>query len=99
MAKERTVAAWMRTGLAMAATGLGFGQLLRQMEPAWAVKAMAGTMVLAAMATFVLGYWRHHKIPRQLEYSGLRRTPLWTLASITIALIGASLLGLLLIVV
>ncbi|MFN7139113.1 MAG: YidH family protein [Limisphaerales bacterium] len=94
MAKERTFAAWMRTGLAMTATGLGFGQLLRELDPNWAVKTMAAIMVAAAVATFVLGFWRHKKVSKELEYSGMKRTPLWTLAAIALALIVASGLGL-----
>ncbi|MBA4147743.1 MAG: DUF202 domain-containing protein [Verrucomicrobia bacterium] len=99
MAKERTFAAWMRTGVAMTATGLGFGQLLRELDPAWVVKTMAGIMVIAAVATFVLGSWRHTKATKELEYSGMKRTPLWSLALITLALIVASALGLFLVVV
>ncbi len=57
-AAERTYAAWVRTGLASMASGVGAKKLLEGVIPEWAILATGSVLVLFASFSFGVGIWR-----------------------------------------
>ena len=58
LASERTYAAWLRTGLAALAAGIGAQKLLEALVQPWLVMAASIVLILLAEFCFVAGVWR-----------------------------------------
>lgn len=59
LANERTYAAWVRTGLALLATALGIAKFMDASVPDWAVRSLAGILIMLAAGAFALAAWRY----------------------------------------
>jgi putative membrane protein len=55
---ERTYAAWVRTGLAAMASGVGAKKILEGVIPEWAILATGSVLVLFASFSFGVAIWR-----------------------------------------
>jgi putative membrane protein len=93
LAKERTYSAWVRTGLACVAAGLGIVRLLQELEPRWMVYALGALLVGTGGVLFMISFWRyrqpldHAMQPQQAE------APVWLIGLLTAALLLAAGLG------
>jgi putative membrane protein len=54
LAEQRTFSAWLRTGLAAVAVGLGSAELLGDLEPEWAVTAIAIILCVSGAGIFLV---------------------------------------------
>jgi putative membrane protein len=75
LAKERTFAAWLRTGLGATIAGVGLVKLLPDVSPDWLVQAMGFLLVITGMAIFILGYRTYHNVIKKLEKEGFEGLP------------------------
>lgn len=94
LANERTLLAWLRTGLALVVAGVAAVALSDLFEPQWLVDAIAGVAFAGGGATALLGYrqwWRTERAMRlkqPLPSSGVTLTVL--IVVLTLAVIGVS---------
>ena len=78
-AAERTYAAWVRTGLAALASGVGARKLLDGTLPVWSVRLVASVLILFSVLAFMAGVWRHLH-PGVLQHKGeAPELPAWLL--------------------
>ena len=78
-AAERTYAAWVRTGLASLASGIGAHALLDDVVPFWMAGLSGTVLILFSGFCFVAAVWRElHPDFRDL-HPGARRLPVWLL--------------------
>lgn len=97
LAKERSYTAWIRTGLAALAAGLGIAHLLKAYEPQWIVILLGFGLGVAGLMAPVLGFWSYRKSLKQLEEQGIRGVSLQVIGIFTSIVIIASLFALILI--
>lgn len=96
LANERTLLAWLRTGLALVVAGVATVALADLLEPAWLVDAIASVAFVGGAATVLLGYgqwWRTERAlrcGRPLPSSGVTLVVL--IVILALALVGASAL-------
>lgn len=60
LAKERTFAAWLRSGLSAVGVGLGLVKLLPSVEPRWMMQLIGIFFIGAGTIAFVVGYATYH---------------------------------------
>ena len=98
LANERTFAAWIRTGLSVAAVGLVAGQLLPGSPGRRRyVAALAVLLVAAGIAIMAFGAWRFAAVDRDLAGQGSRAARASPAAIYALAaLVGVLLAGLVL---
>ena len=58
LAAERTYAAWVRTGLAALASGVGAKKLLEGVIPEWMIVVTGSLLVLFSAQCFIVAIWR-----------------------------------------
>jgi putative membrane protein len=68
LANERTYAAWLRTGLAVAAFGFALGHVPDRTTTA--MRAIAAALVLAGAAVIVYGGHRYRQVARDMRAQG-----------------------------
>jgi putative membrane protein len=81
MAAERTYAAWVRTGLAALASGIGARALLENIVPGWLAGATASVLVLFSGFCFVAAVWRE-MAPVAPPQPDTQRLPAWVLIAV-----------------
>ena len=96
MAEERTYAAWVRTGLAAIASGLGVAKLLPfatdgdgVLERA-ATAAVGGVLILIGAMAIVLGHLGYRRGSRHWSGARPRGVPGWMLGLMTLLLLVAA---------
>ncbi|HEV7768465.1 MAG TPA: DUF202 domain-containing protein [Thermoanaerobaculia bacterium] len=70
LANERTLLAYIRTGLAIAAGGIGVAHIMQGVL----APILSAVLVLAGIATLIIGAWRFTSAKRELEKSAARRS-------------------------
>jgi len=96
LAGERTYAAWVRTGFASLAAGVGAKKVLGGLMPDWAILATGTVVVLFAAFCFVAGVWREvwaGAPPPQPDVRRLPRVLLIGLNGFLVVVCFAALLG------
>jgi putative membrane protein len=103
LANERTLLAWIRTALALDATGLGVIRFAPELGPSWGREATGTALVLLGAAAAAVGYGRWSRMDRALRSGGPPPSPaalrllaysLATLSLLTVLLFaGRQLLG------
>lgn len=94
LANERTLLAWLRTGLALVVAGIAAVALADLLQPQWLVDAIASIAFAGGATTALLGYrqwWRTERAIRleePLPSSGVTLVVL--LVVLAIALVGAA---------
>ena len=66
-ANERTFLAWVRTGIAIGAIGLGVAGILPPTDPTWVRPALSWAVTLMAIATLWWGVRRFKSAQRAIE--------------------------------
>jgi putative membrane protein len=95
LANERTMLAWMRTALALYATGLGVIRFAPELGPSWGREAVGAALVLLGAAAAGVGYARWARVDRSLRSGGPLPSPA-ALRLLAYSLAGLSLLTVLL---
>jgi len=93
LAKERTFAAWLRTGLGTAIAGLGLVKLLPDLSPGWLVKAMGFYWLLPVLQSLSLGYRTYHNVLEKLEKEGFKGLPSRSMVILTTSFTIASIVA------
>lgn len=92
MAEERTFGAWVRTGLAAIATGLGFVKLLPSEAPTWRVELLGVVLISVGGLAFIFAFVGYVRGSRYWSAAHRRAIPLWLVAGITgLLLVGTCL--------
>ena len=94
LANERTFQAWIRTGLAALASGLGVAKFFSDSMPMWMHLPIAVVLILMSIGAFLLAAWRYNNLHLRLQHLDLESTPRWAVRLISLSLIGCSLLAL-----
>jgi putative membrane protein len=87
LAKERTFAAWVRTGLSAVAVGFGGARLLTDLEPQALVLASSLMLVVGGIMAIVFGFWSFRDTLAELGEGGFS---LWLIGTFTLLLVLAS---------
>lgn len=93
LANERTYAAWVRTGLASLATGLGIEKFLGEVIPDPVIRAISMSLFSFSILAFILGAWRYVHIESLLPSSKVTGAPVPLLLLLTILLVLVTLLA------
>jgi len=95
LANERTYAAWLRTGLAFLAAGLGAARFMADVLPGWTLRVIVAIMILFAALSFVLAAWRYQHLHIRTAHLDITAIPLQIVRGISLVLTLCSLLALL----
>ena len=79
LAKERTFAAWLRTGLTSYGGGLAVARLLSNQGPRWLIVAVAASLVVLGGACALLGVASYQLAIQDTAGQETRALPSWTL--------------------
>jgi putative membrane protein len=96
LASERTFTAWIRTALSSVVAGIAVARFLTDQGTSWAGRAIAVMLILSGVALYVVAIWQYRKDRERFQSRG-RATPVWLAEIVGFALLGASLLSLLLV--
>ena len=86
LANERTFAAWIRTGFASLATGLGVERFMLNTIPLWSIHSIATLLLLFSAASFILAGWRYHHLRVKLENIDVDMVPMLVIRIICLTL-------------
>jgi putative membrane protein len=81
MANERTLIAWLRTGLAMTGFGAIVPRLLFNIEPEWLVNLVSSIFVISGVVTVVVGI-RTYRETMLLYPESEPGVPWWVVATL-----------------
>lgn len=95
LALERTLAEWLRTGLAMIGVGLGVTKLLGGPTDLWLVQLLGIVLISCGGVVFLLGYHTYRRSLEGLLETGYDLTPDWLVTSIIGILLVSTFLALL----
>lgn len=90
LAKERTFAAWVRTGLSAVAVGFAGGRLLTDLEPQALVLASSLMLVVGGIMAIVFGFLSFRETLTELGDDGVRGLSIWLIGTFTGLLVLAS---------
>lgn len=93
-AAERTYAAWVRTGLAALASGVGAQTLLEGALPEWSVRIVGSMLILFSAFAFVAAVWREARPGLPPPKSDVPRLSPWLLVGINAFLVLVALCAL-----
>lgn len=78
LAAERTYAAWVRTGLAALASGIGAQALLDKVVAPWLIGATVSVLILFSAFCFAAAVWRQMiRVSRPSPTPGASRRGCW----------------------
>ena len=97
LAKERTFAAWVRTGLSSIAVGLAIVKLLPSVQPRWLLHTIGILFVGTGGTLFVLGYRTYHIVIKKLEQEGFEGFPTELMGVLTAVFVLGAIFALVLI--
>ncbi len=94
LANERTYQAWLRTGFAALATGLGVAKFLHESMPLWMLLTIASILLLLSAAAFMLAAWRYNHLHVRMAHLDIDAMPTWMVKLISILLTACSIIAL-----
>ena len=94
LAAERTYAAWVRTGLAALAAGIGAKALLQDLVHGWLVLTTSIVLIAFAEFCFIAGVWRQFTRAVPPPRPDTARLPAWLLVTFNgfLVVLGAAVL-------
>ena len=96
LALERTLAAWLRTGLTMIGVGLGVAKLLPDSTDLWLARILGIALICGGGVVFLLGYHTYRRSLHDLIVAGYDLAPEWLIISVAGVLFFSTFLALLL---
>lgn len=94
LANERTYTAWIRTGLAALAAGVGFARFIAGTIPDWTVRLIAIILILFGFGCFWLALWRYRHLGQRFPELRPVTVPLPLITILTLFLMLVALLTL-----
>lgn len=91
LAKERTFAAWVRTGLSAVAVGFAGARLLTDLEPQALVLGGSLMLIVGGIMAIGFGFWSFRDTLAELGEGGARGFSIWLIGTFTLLLVLASL--------
>jgi putative membrane protein len=86
LAEERTLAAWLRTGLTMIGVGLGVAKLLPDLTVPLLADLLGIVLITVGGVVFLLGYHTYRRSLRDMKAAGYDLAPNWLISGIIVAL-------------
>ena len=86
LAEQRTYSAWIRTGLAAAATGFAVFKLLGDEKTENVSRLVAVVLIVAGAVMFVVAFWAYRGALAKLNAGVSGGVPVWILGLISTAL-------------
>jgi putative membrane protein len=96
LALERTLAAWLRTGLTMIGVGLGVAKLLPDSSDLGLARILGIVLIVGGGIAFLLGYHTYRRSLHDLVVAGYDLAPEWLIISVGLVLFFSTLLAVLL---
>ncbi|MFL7793347.1 MAG: YidH family protein [Anaerolineae bacterium] len=96
LALERTLAAWLRTGLTMIGVGLGVAKLLPDSTDLPLARLLGIALICGGGVVFLLGYHTYRRSLHDLVVAGYDLAPEWLIISVGLVLAFATVLAVLL---
>lgn len=93
LANERTFQAWIRTGLAALASGLGIAKFFSESMPLWMLLTIAMVLIGLSIAAFLLASWRYSSLHIKMQALDVEATPRWFVRMISWFLVLCSVLA------
>jgi putative membrane protein len=92
LAAERTLLAWLRTGLTVLAVAVGIGKIVPDLAgqsngTAWAV--LGGAYAVLGAGVVIYGFWRARELDRAIrvgKWISLKDGAMWTIAGVSVVL-------------
>ena len=94
LANERTYQAWLRTGLAALASGLGVAKFLQGSMPLWMLLTVAITLILLSAAAFMQAAWRYSHLHLRMAHLDIDAMPTWMVKLTSVLLTTCSIIAL-----
>lgn len=94
MAEERTFSAWIRTGLASVASGLGVVKLLAGGDPSPLMTILGLLLVIVGAMAFAFAFFGYRQGMRRWQTALPRAAPLWVIGLFSLLLAAATCLAL-----
>ena len=94
LANDRTYQAWIRTGLALFASGLGAAKFLKEEMSLWILLIIASLLLILSALAFLQAGWRYSHMHIKLTSLDIETRPSWQMWLISILLALMSLLSL-----
>ena len=94
LANERTYAAWIRTGLAALAAGLGIAKFMTGLIPLWSILIIAAVLIGFSSVAFLLAAWRYSHLHIKVSHLEVDAVPLAMIRSLSLLLVCCSMIAL-----
>jgi len=94
LANERTYQAWLRTGLASAAAGLGVASLSKAATPLWILLIIATILLLSSALFFWVAAWRYSHVHLRTAHLDIEALSPKVAKTVSALLAGCSFLAL-----
>lgn len=91
LARERSLSAWMRTGLASIAGGFVIAKLAGPEKPAWLAVLVGAPLVMAGATIVALGFWNFRGVAMWLKKEGVQGVPLWAIGVMSVVIVVCAL--------
>jgi len=95
LANDRTYQAWIRTGLALFASGLGTVKFLKEEMSLWILLVIASVLLLLSTLAFLQAGWRYSHVNIKFSSLDIKTRPTWQMWLISVLLASMPLLALL----
>lgn len=86
LAYERTLNAWLRTGLTAVLAGLGIPQFITYVDSQNLLRLIGAILIFMGGILFIIGLWRYYKGFQRIQSKNMGFIPVWLLASIIFSL-------------
>ena len=86
LAKERTLAAWLRTGLTIIAAGFAIAKFIQSDEPLWITRSIGILFILLGGATFGLAFYNYYDLVQKFRKIGQHTPMIWMMGLLTVSL-------------
>lgn len=94
LANDRTYQAWIRTGLALFASGLGVIKFLKDEMPLWILLVIVSVLLILSALAFLQAGWRYSHTNLKFSALDIETRATWQMWTISIILALMSLLTL-----
>lgn len=94
LANDRTYQAWIRTGLALFASGLGAARFMKDDMALWVLLFVTSLLLVLSALAFLQAAWRYRHMNVRFSTLDVDTRPTWAIQLISILLASMSLLSL-----